>query len=110
MTAALNAPETCAELVDPALTEAGMGRGGPRIRREVTGPLAVTGGKPSSKQDIAAYCFTKTRGSQLSKQSDEAFLIQRVLLKQSAVRQSSRHALPTPPMVRASIKSTCTRV
>ena len=52
----LNEAETRAELIDPALTEAGWGKiDGSRVRREVIAPGRLVGGGKRSKQDIADY-------------------------------------------------------
>ena len=52
----LNEAETRAELVDPALKEAGWGQvEGSRVRREVITLGRLTGGGKRSKQDIADY-------------------------------------------------------
>jgi len=52
----LNEAETRAELIDPALAEAGWGKvDGSRIRREVISIGRLTGGGKRSKQDIADY-------------------------------------------------------
>ena len=52
----LNEAETRAELIDPALAEAGWGKvDGSRVRREVITNGRLIGGGKRSKQDIADY-------------------------------------------------------
>lgn len=56
MTQHLNESETRAELIDPALAEAGWGKvDGSRVRREVITNGRLIGGGKRSKQDIADY-------------------------------------------------------
>ncbi len=62
----LNEAETRAELIDPALAEAGWGRvDGSRVRREVIAPGRILGGGRRARQDIADYVLLY-RGQKLA--------------------------------------------
>ena len=66
MTQDLNEAETRAELIDPALAEAGWGKvEGSRVRREVITLGQLTGGGKRGKQDIADYVLVY-RGQKLA--------------------------------------------
>ena len=62
----MNESETRAELIDPALAEAGWGKEDlSRVRREVIAPGRLIGGGKRGKQDIADYVLTY-RGQKLA--------------------------------------------
>ncbi len=62
----LNEAETRAELIDPALAEAGWGRvDGSRVRREVIAPGRILGGGRRAREDIADYVLVY-RGQKLA--------------------------------------------
>jgi len=62
----MNETETRAELIDPALREAGWGVvDGSRVRREVIAPGRLIGGNRRARQDIADYVLTY-RGQKLA--------------------------------------------